>query len=65
MMTLEGKIAIVTGGTYGVGRGVATELARCGTRAFVTGRSTQEGPHGDPPVTGIRCDHRVTQTISE
>ena len=58
MGTLEGKIAVVTGGTAGVGRGIASELAQCGARVFVTGRSIQDGKRDDALVTEIRCDHR-------
>jgi NAD(P)-dependent dehydrogenase (short-subunit alcohol dehydrogenase family) len=52
---LQGKVAVVTGGTAGVGRGVAAVLAQCGARVFATGRSISDSPG----VTGIRCDHRV------
>lgn len=48
---------MVTGGTQGVGRGVASELASSGARVFVTGRSIREGPLGGTRITGIRCDH--------
>lgn len=36
MGTLEGRIAVVTGGTEGVGRGIAAELSVNGARVFVT-----------------------------
>jgi NAD(P)-dependent dehydrogenase (short-subunit alcohol dehydrogenase family) len=38
-MSLQNSVAVVTGGTRGVGRGIAGELARQGARVFVTGRS--------------------------
>lgn len=44
---LEGRVAVVTGGTAGVGRGVATALEASGARVFVTGRSARDA-----------CDHR-------
>ena len=34
-MTLDNKIAVVTGATRGVGRGIALALARHGARVFV------------------------------
>jgi hypothetical protein len=43
MKSLEGNVAIVTGGTFGVGRGIASALAHCGARVFVTGRSVKVG----------------------
>src|SRR5260370_40688682 len=42
-MNLDGRVAIVTGATKGVGRGVGCELARYGARVFVTGRSAPRG----------------------
>ena len=56
-MNLAGKVAVVTGATKGVGRGVAIELARSGARVFITGRSAPDG-RVDEQTTGIRCDHR-------
>ena len=57
-MNLDNRIAVVTGGTKGVGRGVARELARCGARVFVTGRSTLDQVCFEERITGIRCDHQ-------
>lgn len=58
-MRLAGKVAVVTGGTKGVGRGVALELAREGARVFVTGRSPVPGDLVGDRITGIQCDHRI------
>ena len=57
MPTLERRVAVVTGGTRGVGRGVGRELAQAGARVYVTGRTAPDA--ADPAVTGIRCDHDV------
>jgi len=57
-MALDGKVAVVTGGTKGVGLGVARELARQQARVFVTGRSAPEYETVDDRTTAIRCDHR-------
>jgi NAD(P)-dependent dehydrogenase (short-subunit alcohol dehydrogenase family) len=64
MRTLAGKIAVVTGGTAGVGRGIASELANCGARVFVTGRSIHDGSRSNSPVIGIRCDHREDDQVA-
>jgi NAD(P)-dependent dehydrogenase (short-subunit alcohol dehydrogenase family) len=64
MRTLEGNIAVVTGGTFGVGRGIASELARCDARVFVTGRSVQDGSPHSEHIRRIRCDHRVDSEVT-
>jgi NAD(P)-dependent dehydrogenase (short-subunit alcohol dehydrogenase family) len=58
MGTLEGRVAVVTGGTFGVGRGVAGALAQSGARVFVTGRSVNDAVANAKPIRDIRCDHR-------
>src|SRR5579863_7737606 len=40
---LAGKIALVTGGTSGIGRAAAIALARAGARVVVAGRRVTEG----------------------
>jgi NAD(P)-dependent dehydrogenase (short-subunit alcohol dehydrogenase family) len=41
MKPLEGKIALVAGGTRGAGRGIAMELGAAGATVYVTGRTTR------------------------
>ena len=60
-MTLQGKVAVVTGATRGVGRGIANELAQHGARVFITGRSAED----DERTTGIRCDHREDTGVAQ
>jgi len=57
-MNLDSTVAIVTGATKGVGRGVAREFARQGAQVFVTGRSVPDHEPFDELITAIRCDHR-------
>ena len=63
-MRLDVRGAIVTGGTKGVGRGVARQLARVGAQVFVTGRSVPDHEPFDEPVTAIRCDHRDDSDVA-
>lgn len=62
-MELQGQVAVVTGGTKGVGRGVGAELARLGARVFVTGRSWTTLESEDDLITRIRCDHRQDDEV--
>ena len=49
-------VALVTGASRGVGRGVAIALADTGYRVFATGRSVENA--GLPPgIVPLRCDH--------
>ena len=71
MAELSEQVALVTGATRGVGRGVAIGLANAGTRVFATGR-TIAGADLGPNVERITCDHTddraveaVVRTIEE
>ena len=43
MKSLTGKVAVVTGASRGVGKGIAVGLGEAGAKVYVTGRTTQEG----------------------
>lgn len=52
MKTLTGKVALVTGASRGVGKGIALGLGEAGATVYITGRSTAEGQAvGDLPGT--------------
>lgn len=55
---LADRIAVITGGTHGVGRGIAQELIQHGATVFVTGRSASPAEDTARRLTRLRCDHR-------
>ncbi len=60
---LTGRIALVTGATRGVGRGIAAVLGECGATVVVTGRSSERGTRtenlpGTVEDTAREVDHR-------
>lgn len=61
---LNGRVAVVTGGIHGVGRGIVHELAEAGASVFVTGRSAQTLVDTQGSVTTLRCDHRRDDDVS-
>ena len=42
--TLKGKVAVVTGSSRGIGRGIAVGLGEMGATVYITGRSSGAGP---------------------
>jgi NAD(P)-dependent dehydrogenase (short-subunit alcohol dehydrogenase family) len=53
---LRGQVALVTGASRGVGRGVATALAHAGAIVYATGR-TVGGADLEPSIVRAVCDH--------
>ncbi|RZT85713.1 NAD(P)-dependent dehydrogenase (short-subunit alcohol dehydrogenase family) [Pseudonocardia sediminis] len=60
MGSLEGKVAVVTGGNAGIGLAIARAYRTEGARVFVTGRRQEQLDEVEaelgPEVTGVRCD---------
>ena len=58
MPNLKGKVALVTGATRGIGKGVALELAEAGVKVYATGRTiTEEAFPSGTQIVPVRCDH--------
>lgn len=76
---LHGTVAVVTGASRGVGRGVAVALGAAGATVYVTGRSVADDTTEDLPGTitetaaavtaaggegvAVRCDHTVDADV--
>ncbi|WP_440989137.1 SDR family NAD(P)-dependent oxidoreductase [Haloarchaeobius baliensis] len=78
MTDLSGTVALVTGASRGVGRGIAIELGTAGATVYVTGRSVADGTEGLPGTVtetaelvterggegvAVRCDHTVDADV--
>ena len=63
MFNLDGRIALVTGASRGVGKGIALELIDCGATVYITGRSTEDMKYIDGKGTAIACDHRDDRQV--
>lgn len=60
-MTLEGKTALVTGATSGIGRAIALELAREGADVIVSGR---DATRGAAAVAAIQTNGGAAQFVA-
>jgi dehydrogenase/reductase SDR family protein 1 len=63
MQNLNGKVALVTGASRGVGKGIALELAEACATVYITGRSVEDMPYLAGKGTAIECDHRNDEQV--
>ena len=61
---LKGRVAIVTGASRGVGRGVATALVQLGAIVYGTGRSIAQAPLDDS-IHKLVCDHTDDAAVAQ
>lgn len=67
MGALQGRVAVVTGSSRGIGKGIALALAQEGATVYVTGRTAIAGSYSLPGTVGetaAECDRRGGKGIA-
>jgi dehydrogenase/reductase SDR family protein 1 len=60
---MQKRVAVVTGASRGVGKGVALELCQAGFMVYITGRSAADMSYIQGKGAAIVCDHSNDQQV--
>lgn len=63
MQTLQERVALVTGASRGVGKGIALELIEAGAVVYITGRSVEDMQYIEGKGIALECDHRDDEQV--
>jgi dehydrogenase/reductase SDR family member 1 len=63
MSILSEQVAMVTGASRGVGKGIALELASAGATVYITGRTAEDMGYLTEKGIILECDHRDDQQV--
>jgi NAD(P)-dependent dehydrogenase (short-subunit alcohol dehydrogenase family) len=55
---MANRVAVVTGASRGIGKGIASELCEAGFTVYITGRTMHEMTYISGKGTALPCDHR-------
>ena len=65
MMTLQGRICLITGGTNGIGKSTAQELARMGATVVIVGRDAQKTSQVVEEICAASGNNKVDSLLAD
>jgi NAD(P)-dependent dehydrogenase (short-subunit alcohol dehydrogenase family) len=65
MMTMQGRICLITGGTNGIGKSTAMELARMGATVVIVGRNAEKTAQVVEDIRAASGNHAVDSLLAD